>query len=187
MLSFRNYDILQELIDNKIETADALAIKLLQRFNYSVSAMRLTAQSLAEGDDNPFWHSVGISNHISHACPHFTHVHQYASQYYICIYMHESNLKFKFSSLDWRSTGSHDNMDTTVSIHNATKLAHFECIAQLVDQRVGQHQVQAGIRKVEGTTFAKISISKPPVNDGCTVATQAFERLTTADPPRLSD
>lgn len=44
-----DYDILQEEIDNKIETADALAIKLLQRFNYSVSAMRSTAHSLAEG------------------------------------------------------------------------------------------------------------------------------------------
>ncbi|XP_074579123.1 uncharacterized protein LOC141835649 [Curcuma longa] len=38
----------QEEIENKIDTADALAIKLLQRFNYSVSAMRSTANSLAE-------------------------------------------------------------------------------------------------------------------------------------------
>lgn len=41
--------MLQEEIENKIDTADALAIKLLQRFNYSVSAMRSTANSLAEG------------------------------------------------------------------------------------------------------------------------------------------
>ncbi|KAG6481439.1 uncharacterized protein LOC122016931 [Zingiber officinale] len=38
----------QEEIENKIDTADALAIKLLQRFNYSVSSMRSTANSLAE-------------------------------------------------------------------------------------------------------------------------------------------
>ncbi|XP_008807604.1 uncharacterized protein LOC103719899 [Phoenix dactylifera] len=38
----------QEEIENKIETADALAVKLLQRFNYSVSAMRSTAHSLSE-------------------------------------------------------------------------------------------------------------------------------------------
>ncbi|WOL16770.1 hypothetical protein Cni_G25558 [Canna indica] len=38
----------QEEIEIKIETADALAIKLLQRFNYSVSAMRSTAHSLVE-------------------------------------------------------------------------------------------------------------------------------------------
>lgn len=44
-----DYDILQEEIDSKIETADALAVKLLQRFNYSVSAMRSTAHGLAEG------------------------------------------------------------------------------------------------------------------------------------------
>ncbi|KAK8944395.1 hypothetical protein KSP39_PZI007828 [Platanthera zijinensis] len=38
----------QEEIENKIDTADALAGKLLQRFNYSVSSMRTTARSLAE-------------------------------------------------------------------------------------------------------------------------------------------
>ncbi|CAL9095000.1 unnamed protein product, partial [Musa textilis] len=38
----------QEEIESKIETADALAVKLFQRFNYSVSAMRSTTQSLAE-------------------------------------------------------------------------------------------------------------------------------------------
>ncbi|XP_072954479.1 uncharacterized protein [Typha angustifolia] len=38
----------QEEVENKIETADALAVKLLQRFNYSASAMRSTAQNLAE-------------------------------------------------------------------------------------------------------------------------------------------
>lgn len=41
--------MVQEEIENKIETADALAVKLLQRFNYSVSAMRSTANNLAEG------------------------------------------------------------------------------------------------------------------------------------------
>ncbi|RZC52053.1 hypothetical protein C5167_020476 [Papaver somniferum] len=39
----------QEDIENKIEVADALAVKLLQRFNYSVSAMRTTAHHLSGG------------------------------------------------------------------------------------------------------------------------------------------
>ncbi|MCD7449433.1 hypothetical protein HAX54_052140 [Datura stramonium] len=39
----------QEEIENKIEVADALAVKLLQRFNYSVSAMKTTSQHLSEG------------------------------------------------------------------------------------------------------------------------------------------
>ncbi|KAF5191812.1 hypothetical protein FRX31_018601 [Thalictrum thalictroides] len=38
----------QEEIENKIEVVDALAVKLLQRFNYSVSAMKTTAHHLAE-------------------------------------------------------------------------------------------------------------------------------------------
>ncbi|GLT82669.1 hypothetical protein SLE2022_010280 [Rubroshorea leprosula] len=38
----------QEEIENKIEVADALAVKLLQRFNYSVSAMKTTSQHLQE-------------------------------------------------------------------------------------------------------------------------------------------
>ncbi|XP_043709769.1 uncharacterized protein LOC122658743 isoform X1 [Telopea speciosissima] len=38
----------QEEIDNKIEVADALAVKLLQRYNYSVSTMRTTAHNLSE-------------------------------------------------------------------------------------------------------------------------------------------
>ncbi|KAF9618901.1 hypothetical protein IFM89_002896 [Coptis chinensis] len=38
----------QEEVENKIEVADALAVKLLQRFNYSVSAMRTTAHHLSE-------------------------------------------------------------------------------------------------------------------------------------------
>lgn len=42
--------MIQEEIENKIETADALAVKLLQRFNYSVASMRATAQSLSEGN-----------------------------------------------------------------------------------------------------------------------------------------
>ncbi|KAF8406528.1 hypothetical protein HHK36_008616 [Tetracentron sinense] len=38
----------QEEIENKIEVVDALAVKLRQRFNYSVSAMRTTAHHLSE-------------------------------------------------------------------------------------------------------------------------------------------
>ncbi|MQM01227.1 hypothetical protein Taro_033975 [Colocasia esculenta] len=38
----------QEEIENKIEVADALAVKLFQRFNYSVSTMRTAAYNLAE-------------------------------------------------------------------------------------------------------------------------------------------
>uniref|UniRef100_A0A3N7EXI6 Uncharacterized protein n=1 Tax=Populus trichocarpa TaxID=3694 RepID=A0A3N7EXI6_POPTR len=41
----------QEEIGNKIEVADVLAIKLLQRFNYSVSAMKTASQNLSEGGD----------------------------------------------------------------------------------------------------------------------------------------
>ncbi|KAH9711075.1 hypothetical protein KPL71_019641 [Citrus sinensis] len=39
----------QEEIENKIEVADALATKLLQRFGYSVSAMKTSSQHLSEG------------------------------------------------------------------------------------------------------------------------------------------
>ncbi|KAL3716186.1 hypothetical protein ACJRO7_007880 [Eucalyptus globulus] len=39
----------QEEIENKIELVDALAVKLLQRFNFSVSAMKTTSQHLSEG------------------------------------------------------------------------------------------------------------------------------------------
>ncbi|XVF15884.1 hypothetical protein REPUB_Repub09cG0194800 [Reevesia pubescens] len=38
----------QEEIENKIEVADALAMKLLQRFNYSVSTMKTASQHLSE-------------------------------------------------------------------------------------------------------------------------------------------
>lgn len=38
----------QEEIENKIDVADALAIKLLQRFNYSVSAMKTSSNHLFE-------------------------------------------------------------------------------------------------------------------------------------------
>ncbi|KAL2497648.1 hypothetical protein Adt_23198 [Abeliophyllum distichum] len=38
----------QEEIENKIEVVDALAVKLLQRFNYSVSAMKSTSRHLSE-------------------------------------------------------------------------------------------------------------------------------------------
>ncbi|RWW19822.1 hypothetical protein GW17_00016085 [Ensete ventricosum] len=48
-----------------------------------------------------------------------------------------------------------------------------------------QHQVKAGILKVEGTTFEKISVGKPPVSDGCTAIAQAFGWLTAVDPLRL--
>jgi hypothetical protein len=41
----------QEEIENKIETADALAVKLLKRYNYSVTSMRSTSHNLAEGND----------------------------------------------------------------------------------------------------------------------------------------
>ncbi|KAM7265904.1 hypothetical protein ACFE04_003587 [Oxalis oulophora] len=38
----------QEEIENKIEVADALGFKLLQRFNYSMSAMKSTSQHLSK-------------------------------------------------------------------------------------------------------------------------------------------
>ncbi|KAF5753033.1 hypothetical protein HS088_TW01G00951 [Tripterygium wilfordii] len=38
----------QEELENKIEVADALAVKLHQRLNYSVSSMRMTSQHLSE-------------------------------------------------------------------------------------------------------------------------------------------
>ncbi|RZS28977.1 hypothetical protein BHM03_00062641 [Ensete ventricosum] len=41
-----------------------------------------------------------------------------------------------------------------------------------------QYQVQAEIRKVEGTTFAEIPTGKPLVSDGCTATAQDFGRLT---------
>ncbi|XP_011099815.1 uncharacterized protein LOC105178137 isoform X3 [Sesamum indicum] len=44
----------QEEIENKIELADALAVKLLQRFNYSVSAMKSTSNHLSEGVMNRY-------------------------------------------------------------------------------------------------------------------------------------
>lgn len=46
-------------MENKIETIDALAAKLLQRFTYSVSAMRSTSQSLSEGN---FQNFAGVYN-----------------------------------------------------------------------------------------------------------------------------
>ena len=42
---------MQEEIENKIETADALAVKLLQRFNYSLTSMRSTSHNLIEGNN----------------------------------------------------------------------------------------------------------------------------------------
>ncbi|KAA8547467.1 hypothetical protein F0562_003669 [Nyssa sinensis] len=38
----------QEEIEDKIEVVDALAVKLLQRFNYSVSAMKTTSHHLSQ-------------------------------------------------------------------------------------------------------------------------------------------
>ncbi|CAL0313278.1 unnamed protein product [Lupinus luteus] len=38
----------QEDIENKVEVADALAIKIFQRFNYSVATMKTTSQHLSE-------------------------------------------------------------------------------------------------------------------------------------------
>ncbi|GER29608.1 C2 calcium/lipid-binding plantphosphoribosyltransferase family protein [Striga asiatica] len=38
----------QEEIENKIEVVDALAVKLLQRFNYSASSMKTTSNHLSE-------------------------------------------------------------------------------------------------------------------------------------------
>ncbi|KAL8476453.1 hypothetical protein ACS0TY_028934 [Phlomoides rotata] len=38
----------QEEVENKIEVADALAAKLLQRYNYSVSAIKTTSNHLSE-------------------------------------------------------------------------------------------------------------------------------------------
>ncbi|KAL7231341.1 hypothetical protein ACSBR2_009578 [Camellia fascicularis] len=38
----------QEEVENKIEVADALTVKLLQRFNYSVSTMKTTSHHLSE-------------------------------------------------------------------------------------------------------------------------------------------
>ncbi|KAL2520414.1 hypothetical protein Fot_24337 [Forsythia ovata] len=44
----QNISLRQEEIENKIEVVDALAVKLLQRFNYSVSAMKSTSRHLSE-------------------------------------------------------------------------------------------------------------------------------------------
>ena len=46
----RSSYVLQGELENKIETADALAVKLLQRFNYSVTSMRSASHNLAEGN-----------------------------------------------------------------------------------------------------------------------------------------
>nr|XP_043607703.1 uncharacterized protein LOC122579581 [Erigeron canadensis] len=47
----QNINKRQEEIENKIEVADALALKLLQRYNYSVSAMKTTSTHLAGVDE----------------------------------------------------------------------------------------------------------------------------------------
>lgn len=41
---------MQEEIENRIEVADALAIKLLQRFNHSMSTMKTASQHLSGGN-----------------------------------------------------------------------------------------------------------------------------------------
>ncbi|KAJ9564563.1 hypothetical protein OSB04_000529 [Centaurea solstitialis] len=45
----QNISKTQEEIENKIEVADALALKLLRRFNYSVSAMKTASTHLTGG------------------------------------------------------------------------------------------------------------------------------------------
>ncbi|KAL8240381.1 hypothetical protein R6Q59_013736 [Mikania micrantha] len=45
----QNINKRQEEIENKIELADALALKLLQRYNYSLSAMKTASTHLAGG------------------------------------------------------------------------------------------------------------------------------------------
>ncbi|BBH08006.1 hypothetical protein Prudu_020083 [Prunus dulcis] len=45
---YRDWQEEKEDIEDKIEVADALAVKLLQRFNYSVSAMKTSSQHLSE-------------------------------------------------------------------------------------------------------------------------------------------
>ncbi|GMP72586.1 hypothetical protein CsSME_00030560 [Camellia sinensis var. sinensis] len=39
---------MQEEVENKIEVADALTVKLFQRFNYSLSTMKTTSHHLSE-------------------------------------------------------------------------------------------------------------------------------------------
>lgn len=54
-------------MENKIEVADALAIKLLQRLNYSVSAMKTSSQHLSEGTSQHTkwkWITDGLWNQI---------------------------------------------------------------------------------------------------------------------------
>ncbi|MFS8034002.1 hypothetical protein Hanom_Chr17g01576101 [Helianthus anomalus] len=47
----QNINKRQEEIENKIEVADALALKLLRRYNYSLSAMKTTATHLSGVDE----------------------------------------------------------------------------------------------------------------------------------------
>ncbi|PWA57270.1 hypothetical protein CTI12_AA410360 [Artemisia annua] len=47
----QNINKRQEEIENKIELADALALKLLQRYNYSLSAMKTTSSHLSGVDE----------------------------------------------------------------------------------------------------------------------------------------
>lgn len=62
--------LLQEEIENKIEVADALATKLLQRFGYSVSAMKTSSQHLSEGNlirvnsAGLFYQLLGFINYV---------------------------------------------------------------------------------------------------------------------------
>ncbi|RWV79690.1 hypothetical protein GW17_00059136 [Ensete ventricosum] len=50
---------------------------------------------------------------------------------------------------------------------------------QSIDQRAGQCKSQVGIRKVEGTTFAEISVGKLSVSDGWIAHTTEFGRRPT--------
>ncbi|CAI9276468.1 unnamed protein product [Lactuca saligna] len=47
----QNINKRQEEIENKIELADALAVKILQRYNYSLSAMKTTSNHLSGVDE----------------------------------------------------------------------------------------------------------------------------------------
>ncbi|RZS28970.1 hypothetical protein BHM03_00062633 [Ensete ventricosum] len=60
-----------------------------------------------------------------------------------------------------------------------------ERLAAIMPEAAGLTGVQAEIRKVEGTTFAKISMGKPSVSDRCTATAQVFGRLMVTDPPSL--
>lgn len=65
---------MQEEIENKIELADALALKLLQRYNYSVSAMKTTSTHLS-GGIFLLGHSTNLIIWLTFASPLFKCLH----------------------------------------------------------------------------------------------------------------